>query len=110
MPDAKITIRRNSGVLDGCRMSAFRRVVVVITIVASLTRDSSSCGYVQLWTDFLCGVCRVKSGIGQWIASIATMWWFVVESIFVVGQWNWGLKGEFERASELNRLNEFSAR
>lgn len=93
-------------------MSAFRRVVVVIIIVASLTRDSSSCGYVQLWTDFLCEVCRVKSGIGQWIASIATMWWFVVEleAIFVVRRWNWGLEGEFERASELNRLNEFSAR
>jgi hypothetical protein len=30
----------------------------------------------------------VKSGIGQWIASIATMWWFEFEfeAIFVVGR------------------------
>lgn len=60
--------------MDGLRISAFRRVVVVMIIVASLTRVDSSDGLVQLWTVLLCGMANV--GIGQWIASTATMWWF----------------------------------
>lgn len=48
VPDARMTMSWSRGVLEGWRISAFRRVVVVIIIVAFLTRGSSSAGFVQL--------------------------------------------------------------
>lgn len=70
---------RNLGVADAARIEAFSRIVVVIIIVASCTRAGSSVGVVHVWISRVCGVGVLNSGIGQWIASIATMWWFSSE-------------------------------
>lgn len=65
VPDARTTIKRRRGVFSTLKISAVSRIVVVITIVASLTRALSSEGVVHLWMDLVCGPGRSKSGIGQ---------------------------------------------
>lgn len=57
----------------GSRREAERRIVVVMIMLAGWMRVGRVASSDQLWMVRVWGM--EKGGIGQWIASMATMWW-----------------------------------
>ena len=73
VPVAMITINWRCGVTAGSRREAERRIVVVMIMLAEWMRAGRLVSSDQLWMVRVWGI--EKGGIGQWIASMATMWW-----------------------------------